>query len=182
MGSSLLTMPWAFEKAGFAQTIVLMMACGLISCYTAVIIIRIAMKLGKEDGELPEFQIVCRQYLGPIGEYAYMMAANTIIFGCLMAYFVLMAKFLFGAGVAIEKLTTMTSNDTVKPYIDDFACVAKNMQRTNVTMSIQGIQVMSESAGDDIKKSFRYVESAFNYLFYSSNYLFSCLVSTGIST
>ena len=50
MGSSLLTMPWAFEKAGFAQTLVLMMACGLISCYTAVIVVRIAAKLvGKHE-------------------------------------------------------------------------------------------------------------------------------------
>ena len=147
-------MPWAFEKAGFAQTIVLMMGCGLISCYTAIIIIRIAMKLGKEDGELPEFQIVCRQYLGRAGEYAYMMAANTIIFGCLMAYFVLMSKFLFGAGVAIEKLETMTSNDTIKPFIDDVSCVEKNTR--NVTMGMPGIPVLSESPVDDIKQSFRY--------------------------
>ena len=50
MGSSLLTMPWAFEKAGFTQTLVLMMVCGLISCYTAVIVVRIATKLvGKHE-------------------------------------------------------------------------------------------------------------------------------------
>ena len=56
--------------------------------------------------QLPEFQIVCRIYLGRLGEYAYIVAANTIIFGCLMAYFVLMSKFLFGAGLSIHKLRT----------------------------------------------------------------------------
>ena len=64
MGSSLLTMPWAFEKAGFAQTLVLMMACGLISCYTAVIVVRIAAKLvGKHE---------LTQVSGDIGFYQYL--------------------------------------------------------------------------------------------------------------
>ena len=36
MGSSLLTMPWAFEKAGFTQTVVIMIVCGIICYYTGI--------------------------------------------------------------------------------------------------------------------------------------------------
>ena len=61
--------------------------------------------------QLPEFQVVCRIYLGRFGEYAYICAANTIIFGCLMAYFVLMSKFLFGAGLSIHKLRNRGRHD-----------------------------------------------------------------------
>ena len=133
MGSSLLTMPWAFEKAGFTQTIVIMIVCGIICYYTgtrvdlpsvflnvkckvfvhplpkACLCIELAAKVGnqsKEPCQLPEFQSVCRHYLGPWGEYAALLAADVIVVGALTVYYVLLSKFLFGAGLSIYKLRT----------------------------------------------------------------------------
>ena len=107
MGSSLLTMPWAFEKAGFTQTIVIMIVCGIICYYTASLCIELSAKVGnqsKEPCQLPEFQSVCRHYLGPWGEYAALLAADVIVVGALTVYYVLLSKFMFGAGMSIYQL------------------------------------------------------------------------------
>ena len=110
--------------------------------------------------------MVCRIYLGKWGEWAYMTAANIIIFGCLMAYYVLMSKFLFGAGLAIHKLQIMSPNDTIESYIDDATCVQKNIHAAEEINShtldsvfnstsrpgVPGIPVLPET---DIKQTFR---------------------------
>jgi len=68
MGSSLLTMPWAFEKAGLTQTVIIMVLCGIMSYYTGYLCIKLADSCRKgKGGILPEFQEVCREYLGKIG-------------------------------------------------------------------------------------------------------------------
>ena len=105
MGSSLLTMPWAFEKAGFTQTIIIMILCGIMAYYTGYLCVKLAESCrdGK-NGTLPEFQAVCKVYLGKWGEYTALLAANVIVIGALAVYYVLMAKFLFGAGVSIFKV------------------------------------------------------------------------------
>ena len=105
MGSSLLTMPWAFEKAGFTQTIIIMILCGIMAYYTGYLCVKLAESCrdGK-NGTLPEFQAVCKVYLGKWGEYTALLAANVIVIGALAVYYVLMAKFLFGAGVSIYKV------------------------------------------------------------------------------
>jgi len=41
---------------------------------------------------LPEFQAVCYIYLGRKGELAALMAANIIVIGALITYYVLMSK------------------------------------------------------------------------------------------
>ena len=106
MGSSLLTMPWAFEKAGFTQTIIIMILCGIMAYYTGYLCVKLAESCrdGK-NGTLPEFQAVCKVYLGKWGEYTALLAANVIVIGALAVYYVLMAKFLFGAGVSIFKVS-----------------------------------------------------------------------------
>ena len=47
---------------------------------------------------------VCRHYLGPWGEYAALFAADVIVIGALTVYYVLLSKFLFGAGMSIFEL------------------------------------------------------------------------------
>jgi len=147
MGSSLLTMPWAFEKAGFTQTIVIMIVCGIICYYTACLCIELAAKVGnqsKEPCQLPEFQSVCRHYLGPWGEYAALLAADVIVVGALTVYYVLLSKFLFGAGLSIYKLSDQTGNTTIAPYVDSQSCINK----------MEGIENATAIGGVDLKWSF----------------------------
>lgn len=61
----------------------------------------------KKGEPLPEFQTVCKIYLGPWGEYIALFAADIIVIGALTVYYVLMAKFLYGAGMSIYELSTM---------------------------------------------------------------------------
>ena len=85
-----------------------------------------------------------------------------------MAYYVLMSKFLFGAGLAIHKLQVMSSNETIELYIDDATCIQKNKNAAeeiyhhtldsvfNSTSmpGVPGIPVLPET---NVKKSFRYI-------------------------
>ena len=69
--------------------------------------IELSAKVGnqsKEPCQLPEFQSVCRHYLGPWGEYAALLAADVIVVGALTVYYVLLSKFMFGAGMSIYQL------------------------------------------------------------------------------
>ena len=55
-------MPWAFEKAGFTQTVFIMVLCGIMCYYTAYLCIKAAEKArGKSEKTagpgLPEFQV-----------------------------------------------------------------------------------------------------------------------------
>lgn len=127
MGSSLLSMPWAFEKAGFAQTIFIMIFSGVTCYYTAFLCIKAAEKaMGKSEKtkgpKLPEFQAVCHYYLGPWGERAALLAADVIVLGALTVYYVLMSKFLFGFGKSVYDLKNMNENATIAPFIDDVKC------------------------------------------------------------
>ena len=53
---------------------------------------------------VPGEKSVCRHYLGPLGEYAALFAADVIVIGALTVYYVLLSKFLFGAGMSIYQL------------------------------------------------------------------------------
>lgn len=136
MGSSLLTMPWAFEKAGLMQTIIIMVLCGIMSYYTGYLCIKLAesCRNGK-DGVLPEFQEVCRKYLGKTGEYTALLAANVIVCGALTVYYVLMCKFLFGSGMAIYEIQHTPENYTMKLYVDDQKCIDKQLARIGQNVS-----------------------------------------------
>jgi sodium-coupled neutral amino acid transporter 9 len=156
MGSSLLSMPWAFEKAGFAQTIFIMIFSGVTCYYTAYLCIKAAEKaLGKSEKtkgpQLPEFQAVCHYYLGPWGERAALLAADVIVLGALTVYYVLMSKFLFGFGMSVYELKNMDKNTTVKPFVDDLTCV-NWMEYGNATGI--GEEAVSNGNAVDLKASF----------------------------
>jgi len=135
MGSGLLTMPWAFEKAGFAQTMVIMVLCGLMCYYTAYLCIKLADYQRKKGEPLPEFQTVCKIYLGPWGEYIALFAADIIVIGALTVYYVLMAKFLYGAGMSIYELSTMPEGSEIATYVDPPKCIAFNEDRLGLPFS-----------------------------------------------
>ena len=132
MGSSLLTMPWAFEKAGFTQTIVIMVLCGIMSYYTGYLCIKLAesCRNGK-NGVLPEFQAVCKEYLGKWGEYTALLAANVIVAGALTVYYVLMAKFLFGAGVSVYEMSTI-KGEPIAQFVDSSKCITDQLERVEL--------------------------------------------------
>jgi sodium-coupled neutral amino acid transporter 9 len=159
MGSSLLTMPWAFEKAGFAQTLIIMIVCGIMCYYTAFLCIKLADSVRKnKDQPLPEFQEVCRIYLGKWGEYSALLSANIIVLGALTVYYVLMSKFMFGAGISIYKIANTGENDTIAQYIDDEKCVLKQLSRlglpyNNATENGGTDMSWTFSAGWDLHKS-----------------------------
>jgi sodium-coupled neutral amino acid transporter 9 len=60
------------------------------------------------------------------------MAANIIVIGALITYYVLMSKFLFGAGISIYKMQAVDNTTIIKPFVDDVNCIAYNLERTGV--------------------------------------------------
>jgi sodium-coupled neutral amino acid transporter 9 len=128
------------------QTIIIMVLCGIMSYYTGYLCIKLAesCRNGK-GGVLPEFQEVCRRYLGKTGEYTALLAANVIVIGALAVYYVLMAKFLFGSGMAIYEIKTAAENTTLLPYVDDQKCIIKQINRTKI---LQGLPPLNDSAAE----------------------------------
>lgn len=123
-----------------------MIVCGIICYYTASLCIELSAKVGnqsKEPCQLPEFQSVCRHYLGPWGEYAALFAADVIVVGALTVYYVLLSKFMFGAGISIYQLSK-SDNTTIEAYVDSQKCI------NEITTGVKD----TSPTGDDLKETF----------------------------
>uniref|UniRef100_H2YWF1 Neutral amino acid transporter 9 n=1 Tax=Ciona savignyi TaxID=51511 RepID=H2YWF1_CIOSA len=60
MGSSLLSVPWAFQQAGLAQSLIVHFLMATIAVYTAYIILKCADKLsGPGSKQMPELIDMC---------------------------------------------------------------------------------------------------------------------------
>lgn len=62
MGTSLMTMPWAFGQAGFVGGIVIMLAMAGIALYTATRLLTLQKTMGNTDVPLLVFSALLRAY------------------------------------------------------------------------------------------------------------------------
>lgn len=101
MGTSLLTMPWAFGKAGFIGGILIMICEGLICLITACKLLNLQKKMGLE-GELYELNYLFRKLwpgsLGKIIEGIALAFSVVTLSGALVVYWILMCNFLYNTG------------------------------------------------------------------------------------
>lgn len=68
MGTSLLSIPWAIDQAGFALAIVLLVVMAGLCLYSCYLIIRCAEETARQ-GDVLEFSDICKKYLGKPGEF-----------------------------------------------------------------------------------------------------------------
>ncbi|ROT72766.1 neutral amino acid transporter 9 [Penaeus vannamei] len=104
MGTSLMTMPWAFGQAGFVGGIIIMLGMAGIALYTAIRLLTLQKTMGLEGPSL-ELSRLCWQLLG--GTLGRLTEGLTVTFsvitlvGAQVVYWVLMSNFLFNTGEVI---------------------------------------------------------------------------------
>ncbi|CAL4117545.1 unnamed protein product [Meganyctiphanes norvegica] len=131
MGTSLLTMPWAFGQAGYAAGLVIMLSMAAVCLYTAYRLLNLQKDMGLEGARL-ELSEVCRQLLG--GALGKITEGLTVIFsmvtlvGAMVVYWVLMSNFLFNTGEMIHGAVTGELNSTD----DSLLCPPNNTDDSSV--------------------------------------------------
>jgi len=101
MGTSLLSIPWAINQAGFTLAIILLILMAGICLYSCYLILKCAEETAKR-GELLEFSDICKKYLGKPGELIAVLFSLAAIAGSAIVFWVLMSNFLFNSGKYIE--------------------------------------------------------------------------------
>ncbi|EDQ89189.1 uncharacterized protein MONBRDRAFT_32391 [Monosiga brevicollis MX1] len=94
MGSSVLTMPWAIDQAGFGLGIFAMILMATVSYYTCTIVLS-AGQGGRINGEDVEFAEVVLRFLGKRYYVVAVIFSVLTIVGAAIAYWVLMSGFLY---------------------------------------------------------------------------------------
>ncbi|XP_038068594.1 sodium-coupled neutral amino acid transporter 9-like isoform X1 [Patiria miniata] len=115
MGTSLLSMPWAIQQAGFLMGLFLLVAMAGLTLYTCYRVVKSVQRL-ESGGKMLEFSDVCREYLGRPGEYAAIFFSLAALLGAMVVYWVLMSNFMYssvsfiyGRVLGLES----TENDTI---------------------------------------------------------------------
>ncbi|KAG8195441.1 hypothetical protein JTE90_013893 [Oedothorax gibbosus] len=98
MGSSLLSIPWAIQQAGFACGLSIMFIMGGVCFYTAYRIVNLR-SIAELPGSAVEFPDFCRHLLGKWAEWAATFFSLIPLLGGAVVYWVLMSNFLFFIGV-----------------------------------------------------------------------------------
>ncbi|XP_068222788.1 neutral amino acid transporter 9-like [Palaemon carinicauda] len=108
MGTSLMTMPWAFGQAGFVGGLLIMLLMAALSLYTAIKLLSLQKIMGIE-GPTIELSRLCRQLFGGVAgkltEGLTVSFSVLTLVGAQVVYWVLMSNFLFNTGEIIYDVT-----------------------------------------------------------------------------
>ncbi|XP_071492458.1 sodium-coupled neutral amino acid transporter 9 homolog [Diadema antillarum] len=118
MGTSLLSMPWALQQAGFAMGLVLMLVMAALALYTCYRVMQSVERIQDKVG-LVEFSDVCKKYLGRWGEKSSVFFSLSALLGAMIVYWVLMSNFLYSTVFFVFQEVmgiVPASNDTALCY------------------------------------------------------------------
>ncbi|KAK7488484.1 hypothetical protein BaRGS_00020269 [Batillaria attramentaria] len=93
MGTSLLSMPWAIQQAGYVCGIVMLVVMAFIMGYTAYRVLKSVDFLVGQT--VQEFSDVCRHYLGRYAEMLAISCSLLALLGGMIVYWILMTNFLY---------------------------------------------------------------------------------------
>lgn len=120
MGTSLLSMPWAIQQAGFATGIALLVFMAGVNLYTSYIILKSVQGYSKE-GSLVEFSDICKYYLGKWAQYLAVASSLMTLLGGAIVYWILMSNFLYKVVLFIYHQTE-----------DDSSTISENMTHPEI--------------------------------------------------
>ncbi|XP_624412.2 sodium-coupled neutral amino acid transporter 9 homolog isoform X1 [Apis mellifera] len=95
LGSSLLTIPWGIQMAGFFPGILLILIMSGLCLYTAYCLLLVYNYYG-EQKNIEVIQL-CQIYLNKWAEYVAKIFSITVLLGATIAYWVLMSNFLYNS-------------------------------------------------------------------------------------
>uniref|UniRef100_A0A1B6EGR0 Amino acid transporter transmembrane domain-containing protein n=1 Tax=Clastoptera arizonana TaxID=38151 RepID=A0A1B6EGR0_9HEMI len=92
MGTSLLSMPWAIERAGLITGVQLIIFMGALCFYTSYCVLRTQKAFGSVNGEISD---LARIMLGPTAQVLAKIFSWIVLLGSNIVYWILMSNFLF---------------------------------------------------------------------------------------
>ncbi|XP_078033513.1 neutral amino acid transporter 9 [Augochlora pura] len=131
LGSSLLTIPWGIQMAGFFPGIILILVMSGLCLYTAYCLLLVHKYHGGQKGI--EVIFLSRVYLNKWAEYIAKSFSITVLLGATIAYWILMSNFLYNSVNFIydsikETDVSLVSNDS---YSSEILCPKKMSNNTN---------------------------------------------------
>lgn len=94
MGTSILSMPWAIQQAGFATGVGLLVFMAGVMLYTSYRIL-ISVQQLEGDGRMVDFSDVCKYYLGKWAQYLAVGSSLLTLLCSAIVYWILMTNFLY---------------------------------------------------------------------------------------
>jgi sodium-coupled neutral amino acid transporter 9 len=137
MGTSLLSMPWAIERAGVIPGVTLLLFMALLSFYTAYRILEVFEAHGKpicllyfirrklefiksvfnflENSVVTDFAVLCKRLLGKWAQWVAVIFSVFTLLGACIVYWVLMSNFLYHTVnfLHTELVVGPTPNETI---------------------------------------------------------------------
>ncbi|XP_021950182.1 sodium-coupled neutral amino acid transporter 9 homolog isoform X1 [Folsomia candida] len=92
-GTSMLSMPWAMERAGLIPAVVLLIGMAAISFYTAYRILEVFEN--NESSKIQDFAVLCKRLLGRWSQILALIFSVLTLLGATIVYWVLMSNFLY---------------------------------------------------------------------------------------
>ncbi|EFN83619.1 Putative amino acid permease F13H10.3 [Harpegnathos saltator] len=136
LGSSLLTMPWGIAMAGFFPGIIIILMMSGLCLYTAYRLIAVYKYHG--GGENIEVVDLSRIYLNKWAEYIAKIFSIAVLMGATIAYWILMANFLYNSVNFIYDNIAGWSTYSVPENIShiEVLCPKKELHGDNDTITI----------------------------------------------
>mmetsp|Transcript_38590 Transcript_38590/g.36940 ORF Transcript_38590/g.36940 Transcript_38590/m.36940 type:complete len:117 (+) Transcript_38590:297-647(+) len=94
MGSGLVSMPHAFESAGFLLGLIICIIGGICCCRTCILVIRTV-------GDDPDYQTTLFKYWGKWGYYLGGLATLLICVAAVCSFFIILSEMLYPIIVAL---------------------------------------------------------------------------------
>ncbi|GFX24443.1 sodium-coupled neutral amino acid transporter 9 homolog [Trichonephila clavipes] len=144
MGSSLLSIPWAIQQAGFGCGIAILIIMGCLCFYTAYRIVGLR-SLAELPSSAVEFPDLCRHLLGPWAERGATFFSLIPLLGGAVVYWVLMSNFLYFIGIyTYERYTGGTNSSHIinTTYPDVYCPSSYPVNSTLDLMSSSGKSTM----------------------------------------
>ncbi|XP_076382643.1 neutral amino acid transporter 9 [Megalopta genalis] len=134
LGSSLLTIPWGIQMAGFFPGIILILVMSGLCSYTAYCLLLVHNYHGGHKGV--EVIYLSRVYLNKWAEYIAKSFSITVLLGATIAYWILMSNFLYNSVNFIydsikETDVSLVSNNS---YSSEILCPKKLSNSTNTVV------------------------------------------------
>ncbi|XP_043508062.1 sodium-coupled neutral amino acid transporter 9 homolog isoform X1 [Frieseomelitta varia] len=121
LGSSLLTIPWGIQMAGFFPGIILILVMSGLCLYTAYCLLLVHKYYGGQKGI--EVIQLCRIYLNKWVEYIAKTFSIAVLLGATIAYWILMSNFLYNSvNFIYDSIVSQYSANDNTSYASEVLC------------------------------------------------------------
>ncbi|RWS27008.1 amino acid permease F13H10.3-like protein [Leptotrombidium deliense] len=133
MGTSLLCLPWALHKAGFALGSIIMLAMLYVCFYTADLIVKIPKLI---NASCNEFGDACYLIFGRWAQIVCIFSSLVTLIGTCVVYWILMSNFLFNVVDYVYDFETSNQSFVIRVNGNEDVFCEQKAQSVNISKSI----------------------------------------------